>query len=116
MTFTKNQRLKKNFDNILFSILGVAGLFILFMWFGTDHIATKENWNVLWMNPLYLFIPFGIFRKRESWRRGLLIFYISTLLFLLVSWGWFPQSFNVAVIPIVIGLIIRCGDRMVRSV
>jgi len=116
ITFTKNQRLKNRFDRILFSILGIAGLFLLFMWFGTDHIATKDNWNVLWMNPLYLLFVFGVFRKSEISRRGLLIFYISTLLFVLITWGWFAQSFNVAVIPIVIALIVRCLDRIFRKI
>lgn len=116
ITCTKNWRLKNRFDRILFFILGIAGLFLLFMWFGTDHIATKENWNVLWMNPLYLLLVFGVFRKRETLRRGLLIFYILTLLFVLITWGWFAQSFNIAVIPIIIALIVRCLDRIFRKV
>jgi hypothetical protein len=34
----------------------IASLIIIFLWFFTDHLATKTNWNILWLNPLYLFM------------------------------------------------------------
>ncbi len=34
----------------------VASMIIVFLWFFTDHLATKTNWNILWLNPLYLFM------------------------------------------------------------
>ena len=36
------------------SLAGIAGLLILFLWFGTAHSATQGNWNVLQFNPLSL--------------------------------------------------------------
>jgi hypothetical protein len=36
------------FDFILFFISGILGVFILFMWFGTDHPECKDNFNLAW--------------------------------------------------------------------
>jgi hypothetical protein len=40
------------------SLAGLAGLALLFLWFGTDHAAARVNLNVLVLNPLWLaFVP-----------------------------------------------------------
>lgn len=36
---------------VLFTISAISGIFLLFMWLGTDHIATAQNMNVLWLAP-----------------------------------------------------------------
>lgn len=45
----------EKYDKLWFFILGICGLVLLFMWFGTDHVACSNNFNLLWMNPLFLF-------------------------------------------------------------
>ena len=110
LTLFANERWKNIFDVTILSILGVAGCFLLFMWVGTDHIATKWNWNVLWLNPLCLVLAIGIPRK-ATWLRTGFASYAAILWFLLLAWNWFPQQFNTAVIPILVALIARCADR-----
>ena len=39
-----------------FATTGVAGLALLFFWFGTDHAAAGLNLNVLVLNPLWLWL------------------------------------------------------------
>jgi hypothetical protein len=39
-----------------FVTAGVAGLALLFFWFGTDHAAAGLNLNVLVLNPLWLWL------------------------------------------------------------
>ncbi len=111
ITLGKNEQIKNIFDITLLSACGLAGIFFLFMWFGTDHIATKWNWNVLWLNPLCLLMVVGIIGKKSKWLRLLFAIYATILWLLLVTWGWFPQQFNAAVIPILIALIARSMDR-----
>ena len=110
ITFSKNRRAKDIFDLVTLSICGIAGLFLTFMWLGTDHIATKWNWNVLWLNPLCLVLVAGILR-RADWARWAFAIYATILWLLLLTWGWFPQQFNTAIIPILISLIARSMDR-----
>ncbi|MGX8712582.1 MAG: lipoprotein N-acyltransferase Lnb domain-containing protein [bacterium] len=43
-------------DRLLFVLAGVVGLFLLFMWFGTDHYCTEWNLNILWTSPLLILI------------------------------------------------------------
>jgi len=60
-------------------VAGVAGLGLLFLWFGTDHAAAAKNMNVLVFNPLFLL---GLFRGVGD--RHLLQ---GTVLFSLAAWA-----------------------------
>lgn len=52
----------------------LGGCLIIFLWFFTDHQATKMNWNLLWLNPLYIMLLFG------KWKRPIALFLISMVL------------------------------------
>lgn len=82
------------YDKLLFMVLGIGSLIILFMWFGTDHIATKNNLNALWMHPVFLIIPF--IRNRQLW----LLSAILALLALLLS--PFIQELHIASILLIV--------------
>jgi len=45
----------ERYDKSCYIMLALAGSLMAFMWWGTDHIATKENWNLLWAMPLWFF-------------------------------------------------------------
>lgn len=111
ITLGRSQRAKNILDIILFTSCGLAGVFFTFMWFGTDHIATKENWNLLWLNPLYLVLVIGITRKSGTWLTYAFAANATILWLTLLGWNWLPQQFHVAVIPIIILLIARSMDR-----
>ncbi|MBK7632947.1 MAG: hypothetical protein IPJ13_00715 [Saprospiraceae bacterium] len=42
----------QRYDVLWLVIITFSSVLMLFMWFGTDHIPTKYNWNILWANPL----------------------------------------------------------------
>ncbi|MBK8701424.1 MAG: DUF4105 domain-containing protein [Saprospiraceae bacterium] len=44
-----------------------SGILILLLWFATDHQATKLNWNILWLNPLYLLLILKNSPTASSW-------------------------------------------------
>jgi hypothetical protein len=60
----KKKKVFRFIDSFLFGISVLAGLFLLFMWIGTDHIATEKNMNVLWLLPAQLL--FLIARRMDS--------------------------------------------------
>jgi len=95
-------------DVLLFGLAGFAGCFLLFMWFGTNHIATHQNLNLLWAFPLHLGLAVQFFRKGLTnfwWYYFWAVIIVNILL--LVCWFWWPQQFHVAIIPIVVAMLIR---------
>ena len=96
------------FDIIIFSLSGLFGLALLFMWFGTDHLATKDNLNFLWALPFNLLVPFALIKNRHGKLLNLyLIFNVALNLLFLFGWKIIPQQFNIAVIPLVLVFIFR---------
>lgn len=87
------------FDRIWFTILGLLGALLVFMWLGTDHGSCKDNWNLIWVLPTHLIVIFSNWNK--PWIRNYykVIFILSIIT--MVSWFLLPQQLNVALIPIV---------------
>jgi len=105
-TYRNKQRTLHIFDTIFFLITGLAGLVILFMWFGTDHYVCRYNLNIFWALPTNVAAAFVVNRNKD-WVKGYfkIVFWISILL--LAAWFFLPQQMNDALIPVVIILIIR---------
>ncbi len=95
------------YDALWYLILGIGGLVLVFMWFGTDHITTKNNINVLWMSPLFLFLLF----KRN---RTLLII-MAGLLILTLLLGTFLQQLHVASILIILLVLLKLLRQLVTG-
>ena len=49
-------------DVVLFAVTGLLGIFLLFLWFGTDHLS-NYNFNLLWAIALNLIAWFFLLRK-----------------------------------------------------
>ena len=101
--FTKKLRILAIYEIILLSCFFLAGLFLMFMWFGTDHIATHKNLNILWANPLYILWIISAYRKNISkfakYSAYLLLVSNAIVLFMFLI----PiQEFNYAVLPMLL--------------
>ncbi len=71
----RKKQLFLGFDVALFSILGILGLVVTFLWFFTDHSATKWNWNILWVFPGHLALVWGLMKKElQPWVKKYLLF------------------------------------------
>ena len=92
-------------DRVLFFATGCVGVLLVFLWLFTDHHAAAYNWNLLWANPLHLFIAFAPLNPLQGGWRAL--YRVCHIFFWLVFIGWFfiPQQLNLAVIPIVFSLL-----------
>ncbi len=116
LTFFGNRRtlLAKWFDYILFGIVGLLGLLLTFMWFGTDHTVTVKNLNILWTMPLnlialYLFSERG--KKHQNLTNYYFGFYLTILVLVLITWPLLPQVLPLAVVPLIVTLAIRSAAR-----
>lgn len=95
-------------DALLFGLAGIVSAMLLFMWFGTDHYCTKNNWNLLWASPLFAY--FAIFARKSN--RWIILVQIAMLLVVMASEWILPQQMNAAVLPIVLTLTLRLIDNL----
>ena len=87
------------YDKIWIFLAGIGGCIVLFMWVGTDHIPTKDNLNILWLNPLFLLLLF----TQKKWMVYTLAFCLVASLFV----ADFLQQFHPASIMLICLLIIK---------
>lgn len=95
-------------DGLFFTVLAIIGLIISFMWWGTEHETTKNNWNLLWTLPTQLWLAIAIFRNKigdyTKW-----YFLLTALIaaIILLTFPIFPQQLHIAFIPILLIVMFR---------
>ncbi len=90
-------------DIPLFAVVSLLSVIIIVMWFFTIHWCTKENLNILWANPLFLYFTVRLQKSNKI----LIYIELALLLLSLFGFGLLPQQFNVALLPVILTLITR---------
>jgi len=110
----RRKRAMAGFDLFWFSILGLIGWYVFFLWFLTDHEATKGNLNILWAIPVFFPLAFTAFRKSATrpWIRYCYLIILAINVLLLVSWPLLPQQYHVAFLGIILTSVLRSGYRV----
>lgn len=106
INFKKGTRTKW-VDYFFFGLTGLVGWFLLFLWFGTDHIS-QWNLNLLWALPTHLIAIF--FFNKAKYRKQLRAYFkYSSILYVLLILGWnfLPQPIHPSLIPYVLILALR---------
>ena len=95
-------------DTILFFEYGLMGIVILLLWIATDHTATKNNYNLLWLHPLHFVSAWLLIRKKKGIKTKLYLL-INGLFYLLLLalWDVIPQDFHSAFLPLIVLLAFR---------
>ncbi len=86
----------------IFLITGITGLLILIVWLLTEHDELKNNFNLLWCNPLYLAIAFSQIKNNVKLKMYLSIILQAMLIGVVVIWLSRAQNFEIAFIPIIL--------------
>jgi len=95
-------------DRAIWLITGIIGTLLLLLWFGTDHLATKMNYNLLWAAPTSLIVFVLSFRqKSSSWMGQYQLFLVLMLVLMVMHQFTGVQSFAPALWPLIAGLLIR---------
>lgn len=92
---------------VLFVVAGLIGLFLLFMWFGTNHYCTEWNLNILWASPLLIWMAVYLHRTP----RWAIWIQLAMFVVALVWVVWCHLS--VAIIPLILTLAL-CTALMMR--
>ena len=103
----RNQRTRW-LDALIAMITGIIGLLLLFLWFGTDHSATANNYNLLWAFPFNILIVNQLRRQSpKKWMKGYLKFLIIMLVLLTMHWIIGVQVFAIGLIPFLLAIALR---------
>lgn len=75
------------FDIVLFSIQGLIGLLLFFLYFFSDHPTTCSNWLILVLNPISIVcIPIIIYNLKHNYLDYFFIFnFLAITLFIIFS-------------------------------
>ncbi len=96
------------FDFLLFFVTGFIGVFIVFLWFFTNHSTTPVNFNFLWAFAPNLIVAFYLLSKSpKSWVKKYLGFITILLVLIPIIWLTSIQQLPTASIPLLILLLIR---------
>lgn len=86
----------KTIDQLLLFVFGLGGLLLVYMSLFSLHTACHENFNIVWLHPLY-WLALIFYFIRPIWAGYLgRFFFASTIGIIIVSY-WLPQSFSYAV-------------------
>jgi hypothetical protein len=112
----KRKRHYKKFDSVILFISGLAGVIIFYMMAFSEHPLVTQNLNLLWLNPLNLFVAVVL------WVRPLrkILFYYQILNLILLIGALFAfalssQVFNIANFPLIVLLLIRSSHWFWRA-
>lgn len=102
----KRQARSQYLDVILFLTTGIIGIFLLLLWFATDHTATAQNYNLLWAFPLNIIVVWKL-KSPKPWLIKYLKFLVIMMCLLVFHWVVGIQVFAYALIPLFVAMIIR---------
>ena len=97
------------FDIAIYSVFSILAVMMIFFNFFTDHQQMRWNLNIIWLNPVIVICLIYIILNKAGTTWFRLLFY--TLAVFLAIHLILPQSFNIAIIPLVLILLIRCSVR-----
>ncbi len=91
MKWKRGTKVIQFYDRAWYLLLGIGSLILLFMWFGTDHISTKSNWNLVWMSPVYLILFFALLKSKWPFLRSVIV---AALILNLLTLVKFPAQYQ----------------------
>ena len=92
--------------SVFLMALGLLGCLLLFFLFYGTHMEFKENYNVLWCNPLYLPLGIAILLKRRKASTALAIISVFFLWAMAVMWIYGVQSAETAFILTAVATVV----------
>ncbi len=117
LSFAKSNGVKRilhKLDALLFFIVGLLGIVLVLMWVGTDHIMTKNNYNLLWAWPMHIVYAFFIHKNGKRVKAYSMLVTVFLLL-LLCCWFFVAQKMNNALLPLIVLMIWRAGSSISKA-
>lgn len=103
----KRQKRTKWLDPVVFTLPGIIGWWVVFLWLGTEHLS-ENNLNILWAIPLH--IPFAFLINMKKMQKFLSQYFVVVSIWyivLILIWSFLPQPLHIALIPLILSMILR---------
>ncbi|MBK7525000.1 MAG: hypothetical protein IPI53_12875 [Saprospiraceae bacterium] len=95
------------FQGMIFILMGIIGLLVMSISVFSQHLELKNNFNLLWCNPLYLISAILLITKSHiKVQMYLSILLLSLIISTVIVWIAELQSFENGFLPIALILII----------
>lgn len=103
----RNKQIYWPWDVLLFGAQGIAGLIIGFLMFFSVHPTVGSNWMFMLFNPIpLLYLPIMIWKDLKKKTDVYHIVNIVYLIIFIILMYVVPQTFNAAVLPLALSLLI----------
>ena len=106
----KAPRVAALFDFLVFFSLGSVGMVMAVMWWGTDHVDARNNYNLLWALPSHAI--FAFFFLKKSWTaKGQWYFRIVAIVTasVVILWRVWPQDLPDPAVPFALAGALRAA-------
>lgn len=95
-------------DLLLFTLQGVAGCIITFLFFFSTHPTVGSNWLVIMLNPIpLLYLPVMICRVRKLKKDPYDVANVAVLTLFIAFLPLIPQKISLVIVPLALVLLIR---------
>ncbi len=94
------------FDVFMMTVQGLVGIVLTFMMLFSEHPAVGSNWLVCIFNPLVFYVLYRMLKYKGKSDKITTI-YAGWMLLFLLAMMIIPQTFNDAILPIVLIMTIR---------
>ena len=95
-------------DTVIFTLFGLLGWFLVFLWIGTDHKVMEKNLDLLWAIPLYIPVAFFVRSyKRRSWVGRFFTVTFVLHFFTLLLFPLMKDMLSVYILPLVLIVTLR---------
>ena len=103
----KYRKRTKWIDVLIFSLVGFVGWWVVFFWFGSEHLS-QRNLNILWAIPVHF--PLIFFSAKERFQNFFRIYFKITAYWycgVLLIWALLLQPLHQSLIPLVLTMVLR---------
>ncbi len=98
------------YDRLWFFLAAMFAVLIIALWTVSNYdYAARDNWNLLWLSPLYVFLLFMPLRKSFRPTKILLSLILISTLAAILGWNFIPQTYNIHFLPIMLLLMVKVG-------
>ena len=107
------QKMAKVLDVLFLILFSIGGALMAYMSLISKHTACYENYNLMWLHPLYLMALVFYFVRNEAIGKIGLVFFAAVVAFIISSY-WLPQHFSKEV-WVLIGIALLLNYRLIEK-